>query len=492
MSANAIRPRQPLAAFAVALSLALLGGCNSLCPMVAPTCGGLARASSAQPDPLPEAQPPSGRLLPPEPIAPKELPLGLDTVLRLADDKNGQLQVARVKLEEARAGVDLARYAWLPQVQVGAAYYRHEGGIQDFQGNLVRSSYGSLFGGLEVRGRLDPRDVAFQRVDAERKLWQQKGELSKLTSEHLLDAASTYIDFLAARAGEGSAIRTEKHLTDLLEQASALAKVDPGVRVEVERVEGEIRAHRLVLRKFREGADLAAAKLTYLLGVDPDCQVVPIETHLTALSFVDADQPVQALVEQALVNGPGIRELEGLLQVIDQARAAAEGPGKWLPAVEVVANEGAFGAGSGSRLSWDNQFNLGMCLRWNLTDALTAKERLRQADLKAAQAHLSYQDLRSRLALGVREARESIVSNLDQLRMADEQVRYAEKSYELSASRLKENIKGRSPSEVLAAIRALNGARLQYIQSLRELDKAEIRLMLLVGGSRVEAPCEPH
>ena len=488
MGAKAIGLLRWLATPASCLLLALLAGCNSLSPVVAPTAGGLARASSAQPEMLPDAQPASGRLLPPEPMTAKELPLGLDTVLRLAEDKNGQIQIARAKLEEARAGQDLARTAWLPQIYVGTSYYRHEGGIQDFQGNLVHSSYGSMFAGLELRGRLDPRDAAFAQVEAERKLWQQKGELSKLTSENLLDAASTYIDFLAARAGEGTAVRVEKLLADLLVQAAALAKVDPGVSVEVERVEGEIRAHRLVLRKLKEGGDLAAAKLTYLLGVDPDCQVVPLETHLSALTLVNTDQPVQALVDQALANGPGVRELEGMLAVIDQSRAAAEGPGRWLPALEVVANEGAFGAGPGSRLSWDNQFNVGMSLRWSLTDALIAKERLRQADIKASQVHLSYADLRSRLTLGVREARESILSNQEQLRMADEQVRYAEKSYDLSASRLKENIKGRSPSEVLAAIRALNGARLQYVQTLRELDKAEIRLMLLVGGPKVE----PH
>src|SRR5207249_4430218 len=106
----------------------------------------------------------------------------------------------------------------------------------------------------------------------------------------------------------------------------------------------------------------------------------------------------------AVSSGPGVRELEGLLSVIERTRAAAEGPSKWIPAVELVTNEGAFGAGPGSRLAWDNQLNIALSLRWNLTEALTARERLRQADLQAAQVHLSYQDLRGRLTLGVREA----------------------------------------------------------------------------------------
>src|SRR4029077_6153440 len=102
-------------------------------------------------------------------------------------------------------------------------YYRHEGGIQNEDGTLTESSFGSLFAGTEIRGRFDLREAVFQKVDAERKVWQQKGELSKLTSENLLDAANTSVDLLAARAGEAVAIRTEELLQDLLVKATKLA-----------------------------------------------------------------------------------------------------------------------------------------------------------------------------------------------------------------------------------------------------------------------------
>jgi outer membrane protein TolC len=463
------------------LLLIVLGGCQSLVPCVAPCAGALARASADPPDQLPEAAP--ARLLPPLAAPePNVVPVGLDTVFRLAEDRNGQIHLARLRLGEAEAGQELARKAWLPQVQVGTTYFRHEGGLSDFFGNLVHSSYGSLFAGMDLRGRLDPRDVAFQRVDAERKVWQQRGELSKLTNENLLDAASTYVDLLTARASEGLATEIEKQLVALLEQANTLAKLDPGLRVEVERVEAELRSHRLVLRKLHEGDDAAAAKLRYLLGIDPGCVLVPIEMHLMPLDLIDAHQPAPVLIDRALTQGPGVRELEGLLRLIDETRAAAQGPGRFMPALELCMNEGAFGTGTGSRMNWDNQLNLALSVRWNLTEALTARERKRQSDLQAAQAHTSYHDLRGRLTLGVTEARGAILSGQDQVGLAQEQVRYAEKAYELSASRLKESIKGRSPSEVLLAIRALGGARLQMIQTLRELNKAEIRLLLLVGN----------
>jgi outer membrane protein TolC len=471
------RPRlQPLRHWPF-LALLLFAGCQSLGPALrdhagtppeAPVQAPIAQAQFLRPVPVPEAE---------------VVPIGLDTVLRLAQDKNGQLQIARTRLGAAQAGQDVAKLAWIPRISAGPSYYRHEGGIQDFQGNLVHSSYGAIFAGMAVRGQFDPRDIAFQRVDAERKVRLQQGELSKLTSETLLDAAGTYLDLLAARAGEVLALEIEKLLTDVLAQADALAKVDPGMGIEVERVEAELRGHRMILRKVREGAAGAGAKLAYLLGMDPACVVVPIETHLVPLDIVDANSPAQAIVDKALTNGPGVRELEGLLRMIDRTRNSANGPGRWIPVLEMTLNEGAFGAGPGASLSWDNQLNINVNLRWNLTEALTAKERRRQADLTATQAQLGYQDLRAKLTLGVTEAREAIRSGIDQTALAQEQVRHAQKSYQLSASRLKETIKGRSPSEVLMAIRTLGAARLQYITTVRDLNKAQIRLLVLTGAA---------
>src|SRR5262245_14122722 len=79
--------------------------------------------------PAQTAQPAMG-----ESTTPNQLPISLDTVLRLAQDQNGRINIARLRLQEAFAEEDLAAKRWLPQITVGPAYYRHEGGIQDFNG----------------------------------------------------------------------------------------------------------------------------------------------------------------------------------------------------------------------------------------------------------------------------------------------------------------------------------------------------------------------
>jgi outer membrane protein TolC len=372
----------------------------------------------------------------------------------------------------------------MPDVFVGTSYYRHEGGIQDFQGNLIHSSFGSIFAGGEVRGQLDPRDIALQKVEAERQVWQKRGELSKLTSENLLDAASTYVDFLAARQGEVVARELLKEMDALFVQAQKLAKVDPGLQVEVTRVQTEMRGQEQTIRKLQEGAAAAAAKLIYLLGLDPAAELVPIDRQLASFNLVADSVPSSALVDRALTTGPGIREMQGLLALIDEVRDKAQGPGRFIPVLQMNLAEGAFGAGPGDSLRWDNRFDLALQARWNLTEFLTAHERRRIAASKMQQAQLGYQDLRGKLTLGVQEAREASVSGRDQAAIGETQIKDAREAYRLSRERFVNLIplkKGGSPSEVLLSIGALGRAQFNYLNALRDHDKAQLRLFILTG-----------
>jgi outer membrane protein TolC len=412
----------------------------------------------------------------------KKVPIKLDSVLRLAQDQNGLVRLARERLFEAQVEQELAAKRWLPEISMGAGWWRHEGGIQDFDGNLIRSSYGGVNPGMELRGKIDLRDIVFARLDAARKVSQQQGELSKFTADQLLDAATTYIDLLASHAAERIAVEAEAKLQRLLEQAKSLEKVDPGVRVEVARVESELGAQRVLTRRLHEGVRGASAKLVYLLGLNPASELLILDKNLVALGLVPVQASPEALIETALRHGPGVQETEAILGLLEDMRAKGESPLHFLPAIEMHMGDWAYGAGPGSRTNWDNRWDLGLQARWNLTDLLNGRQRKRLADTRMQQAYLGYEDLRGKLTLGVKEAHEAARSNADQIGLAAAQIKHAEESYNLSDLRLRENIKGRSPSEVLLAVRALMGARLTYLHAVRDYDKAQLRLFVLTGA----------
>ncbi|MBV9123728.1 MAG: TolC family protein, partial [Planctomycetes bacterium] len=237
-------------------------------------------------------------------------------------------------------------------------------------------------------------------------------------------------------------------------------------------------------------AAAAQSKLNYLLGLDPCAQLVPVDPSLMPFDLIDATPPACQLVSQALATGPGVQELQGLLALIQESMERAQGPAKYLPVFQVGMAEGLFGASAGDDTNWDNRFDLGLQARWNLTEFLTARSRRRVAESKAQQAQLAYQELRAKLTAGVQEAREAILSGHDQIRQAEQQVDFAQQAYKLSNQRLKSNVAGSTPTEVLLAIQSLGRAQLNYLTTTNAFDKAQLRLMVLLGPGAV-IKCRP-
>ncbi len=416
------------------------------------------------------------------------LSVTLDCVLRLAEEQNPQMALARERVNQAFAEKDLADQRWLPDIHVGTGYYRHEGGIQDQDGTLIRSSTGALIAGADLAAQFDPRATAYAKLDAARRTWQQKGELRRVTAEILLDAAGTYIDLLAAHSGLAIARSLDGDLKSLQSRAEKLANLERGARVEVVRIDGEITCQAQLVRKLEGQARAASAKLAYLLGLDPCTEIIPADETLVALTLADADVSCCELVAKATACGPGVKEMEAILCLIHKGMEDAAGPSRYLPVVTAQALEGTFGAGPNGGLTFTNRFDLGVQARWNLTELLTADTQRRIGSSVAAQAHLTFADLKGKLTLAVQEARESILSGREQLRLAEEQIKHAQTATELSELRLREAIQGSSFSEVLLSQRAVAAARANYLSVLRDYDKAEIRLMVLTGCTCPASP----
>jgi outer membrane protein TolC len=417
------------------------------------------------------------------------LPIGIDTVLHLAEEQNAQVSIARAKVRQAYAEKDVASLKWLPDVYVGTAWYRHEGGIQNEDGTLTRSSTGAMFAGGELDGRFDVQAVAYEQINAQRKVWQQRGELSRVTSEMLLDASDTYIDWLTARSGEAVALKVQGMLKELLNRTRELAKAEPGRQVEVHRIEAELDGEQQALLKLHQQASAAEARLLYVLGLNPCSHLEPIDTKLLPFDLIDASPPTCDLVAQALRTGPGVREMEGLLSLIQQGIERSKGPGKYLPVFEMRMAEGGFGAGPGDQMTWDNRLDLCLQARWNLTWLVSACDRRRAAQAQVDQANLAYQDLRGKLAAGVSVSREAIQSGRDEIAQAERQLRDAGQAYELSRERFRKDVQGSSASEVLLAVNSFMRAHTSYLTATNAYDKAQLQLMVLLGPGAV--PCGP-
>jgi outer membrane protein TolC len=414
--------------------------------------------------------------------SPQIVPVGLDTVFRLAETQNPQIAQAREKVHESCLDAEVkAKQAHLPTVSAGLAYYRHEGGIQNEDGTLTHSSFGALFPGVEIRSALDLREAAFARTNGIRQQVVSRAELTKITSEILLDAASTYVDLLAARKAEVVVRESERFQREMLERAEKLAAEEPGAKILLEVTRAEVTASQQMSVQMHQQGDAAAAKLAYLLGLGCDSVPTPLDSDLLPLDLVDVTPPVDALCARVRECGPGVQELTELLGAIQEGIADGTSIKQFLPTVQLSAIEGGFAAGPGGSLSMDNRFDLFLAVKWNLTEYLTAKDRLRVAQSKLCQVEASAQELKNKLALAVREGRDTILASRERFRLATEQVRSLAEVYRLARLALMENVPGTKITDVLTAVRTLQQAHLAHIQTVQNHNKAQVRLLLLLG-----------
>jgi len=344
-------------------------------------------------------------LPPPVPAAPaKLLSLDLLAVLRLTEEHNAQIALHREKVHEAEVQAE-------PKC-----------------GPIMACLADCL--------------LPTRRLKLDSNVWEQRAELSRVTSETLQDAGNTYVDLVTARRGEAIARELEVYQLAVLERAEKMKKIDVKANVLVESVQTEVTGRRQALARLHQQGDAAAAKLAYLLGLPCDTVPVPVDQVPGPLDLVDLSVPVAALIAQAQTTGPGVQELHGLLGVLQGGLAD-------------------------------------MQCRWHLCQDPSKKECLTES--KVVQVELSLQDLCGKLAAGVQEAYAAIPAGRSQIAYGAQMIQYAREAYRLSDLRLKENAPGATITEVMQAIRALEQAYIEQLSAISAHNKAEVRLLLFLG-----------
>ena len=461
--------------FAAGLSL-LGGGCYTTqtatlpAPAVSPQPAQVVQAGAA---PLPAGQ---------------EVPITLDAVFHLAEANNPRIAQAREKLNESQMTQQANCDSWLPNTYVGTAYYRHEGGIQQENGTLLHSSTGALIPGLNIQSELDLRESTFKALNDQRLVLQDKGDLVRIDNEILLEAATTYVDFLAARRGQAVAELLLEQERKLLPRAEKAAKATASARPMLEGVQATLAGRQAFIAKLRHQGNAAMLKLVYLLGLPPGTTLVPMDRVVVPLDLVDVSPPTEALVSRAMESGPGVAEIAGMLNVIQTGLDKSHGLHNLLPTVQLNIFEGAIGAGPGGSLPFDNRFDVGLNLRWNVAELAQTEAKRRRARLRQAQTMHAFQDLRGKLALGVQEGKDAVLHGREQIGLGAEEVKRRSEGYRLSEERLEKGAPGANATEVLLSLRGLEQAHFNRLQAIAAHNKAQVRLLMLLGSPAALPP----
>ncbi len=408
--------------------------------------------------------------------------IDLPTTLRLAGAQNLDVQLARAKLAEARAAHEGAVEQLFPWLAPGVAYHRRDGSAQFFPaGNVIDNAHLESYApGGTVAAQADWGNALFAALQAHQLVRAASHALDAQRQDSLLAAAQGFFDLAEAQAGVGVAREAVRISADYENQLHRAVSAGVAFHGDELRVATQTERDRLLLRQVQEQQRVAAARLSETLHLDATIELVPQETELVPLNLVQPDTPLGALVSQALVGRPELKQSQALLAA---ARAANNGAtyGPLLPTLGAQVFVGGFGGGpAGQHGEFGAAQDYFTTLSWRVgPGGLFDPARRHGTRAQLSGAQFAREKIRDQITREVVETATRVRSLSDQIATARRALTNAEGTLRLTLERKEFGV-----GIVLENIQAqqdLTRARSDYLQAVAEFDKAQYALRTAVG-----------
>jgi outer membrane protein TolC len=424
---------------------------------------------------------------PPAPVAQANpaLPIDLPTALRLVDENNPTIAIARARVTEAYARQQAAEVLYLPTLQSGVTYFRLDGRTQNQRGEVFTTSRSNLFvGGASVL-RFDVADALFLPLAA-RRLTDAAAAAARAASNSVqLDVAGAYLDLLDVFGRLGVNADTLARGEEALRRAEgADAAGLSKTKGDINRIRAEVEARRQERAELDGRAGVASARLAQLLLLDPAVDLRPADQAVVPITLVPA-APVEQLVATGLATRPELAANRAVNAAARQRlRAARADP--FVPKVQLDYTGGVFGGGRNDDLSdFSSRGTVGASVNWELRNlGFGNRAEIRERESQLDQTSYRLREVEAQIGAEVSAAAKAADGRLRGMGHAQEAVRQAAELYR----RLLESSFGMvgpgrqfDALEPFLAIQALNQARVQYLTTVIEYNRAQFRLYTALG-----------
>ena len=131
----------------------------------------------------------------------------------------------------ARAQHDFAKYIWLPTIQMGPQYFRHNGIIQNANGDIFNTPVSAMNVGMGVSAIFTPSDAIFQALAARQVVRSTNADLTTTINDTTLAVATAFFNAQQARGELFSALLDTVRQADRLVQLTVkLAAISEGAK----------------------------------------------------------------------------------------------------------------------------------------------------------------------------------------------------------------------------------------------------------------------
>jgi outer membrane protein TolC len=231
-------------------------------------------------------------------------PINLATALRLSDARPLIVAAAQASVWIAEAELAKAKVLWLPNLNIGFDYLRHDGGGPDFnKGIMTAPSVNFFYGGVGLVAAIPTNDALFEPLVKRQMLTAAHWEIQSAKNEALNQTANAYFWVHQQRGMYAGALYTVARGRDLVARIEQLsAEFVP--KVEVDRARNMLADLEQAAVSARQNWRVSSANLTQVLRLDPRAVLEPIEHDHAQITLIDPSRPLEDLMPIALTNRP--------------------------------------------------------------------------------------------------------------------------------------------------------------------------------------------
>jgi outer membrane protein TolC len=244
-------------------------------------------------------------------------PINLATALRLSDARPLVVAAAQAKVWVAEAALAQAKVLWLPDLNVGASYIRHDGGGPDFnKGILTAPSVNFFYGGAGLTGLIYTTDAIYQPLAARQILNSRHWETQRAKNDALLQTADAYFMVHQYRGIYTGALYMVERAREVFARVQGLSG-DLVPVYEVDRARNMLAELEQQAVFARQQWRVESARLTRVLRLDPRALVNPLEHDHLQITLIDPARGLDALMSIALANRPELESLRALVKAAE-------------------------------------------------------------------------------------------------------------------------------------------------------------------------------
>lgn len=426
--------------------------------------------------------------------------LNLPTALSLVDGQHPLVGFAQWRVQEAYAQLKQAQVLWLPTIQPGFSFHKHDGNYQASDGSIVDVNRNSFQYGLGtgatgagttqqpgIVAQFHLADAIFQPKIAERRTWARGHAANGVVNQQLLHVALGYLELLDAEQEVRIVEETQQRTQDLAKLTADFAATGQGLQADADRLQTELRLVESRLQEARERADVASARLAQALSIDVGKRILPLDPTVVPLELVSREMDKGTLIGTGLSNRPELKEAQALVAAAwEEYQRQKCAP--FVPSVLLGFSPSGFGGGLGNRLAnTQDRYDLDGIVTWRIRNlGFGEAAARRESEAQIQQAKFEKMRLLDQVAREIAEAHVQVLRRDERIRITEQAIQSADDSYQRNLRRIRD---GQGlPLEVLQSIRALEDARRAYLGSIIDYNEAQFRLQWALGWPVFEPP----